>query len=237
MVIDAKHISKRLSQFELSDIDFRLDEGYIMGLAGRNGSGKTTLLHLLLGMYTDYTGNCLVFDMDFKDHAQAIKDRIGWVLHDEVFCGNRQLISNATHYGKYYSNYSEEMLLRYLLMFDLNPIQRYGKLSKGEQLKFQLAFALAHNPKLLIMDEPAASFDPEFRKIFYQLVNDFMKDGKHSVIISTHLLSELEEKADYLMYLKDGKMTYYGDMESFRDKMKNHNLYSIEEYMEEELVL
>ena len=237
MVIDAKHISKKLPQFELSDINFTLDEGYVVGLAGRNGSGKTTLIRLLLGAYTDYFGSLSMFGMDCRDNVRVVKDKIGWVLHDEVFCGNRSLISNARHYGNYYSNFNEDIFLKRLLMFNLEPSQRYGKLSKGEQLKFQLAFALAHEPRILIMDEPVASFDPEFRELFYKVVNDFMKDGKHNVIISTHLLSELDIRADYLMYLKDGKMTYYGDMENFRDKIEKHHLYSIEEYMEEEFVL
>lgn len=237
MLIEARHISKNFSGFALSDIDFTLDEGYIMGLAGRNGSGKTTLIRLLLGLYTNYSGDLFMFGRDYRNEAKAIKNDIGWVLHDKLFSGSRSLISNARHFGKYYSTYDESVLLELLGRFMINAKSRYGRLSKGGQLKFQIAFALSHKPKLLIMDEPAASFDPDFRKEFYALLNDFMKDGKHSVIISTHLLSELDVRADYLIYLKEGRMQYFGDMESFRDRIGRNNMHSIEEYMGEEIAL
>ena len=93
----------------------------------------------------------------------------------------------------------------------------FSHLSKGEKLKCQFAFALACKPKYLILDEPTANFDPEFRETFWKLLKDFVANGDRSVLLATHLTDDLDRMADYLIYMEHGKIIYSGDIEHFRD--------------------
>lgn len=220
-MIEAQGITKKFAKFRLDNISFTLPEGYICGLVGRNGAGKTTLLHILLGLYQADEGHLLFDNKDYETDEKAIHDEIGVVLVEELFASSLTLIQNANRFGQYYSGYDEGQMRAYLDKFHLDPKKRFGKLSKGQKLKCQFAFALAHKPKLLILDEPTGNFDPEFREQFWEELMKFMEDGTRSVILATHLTEELDRRADYLLYLEEGKMVYAGDMETFREEYRS----------------
>ena len=139
------------------------------------------------------------------------------MFHEEWFDDWDSLIANSRHYGKYYKNYDETLLKEYLKRFRLDGKKKYKKLSKGEKLKFTFAFALAHHPKLLLLDEPGANFDQTFREEFHHILREFTADGTKSVILSTHITSDVDRFADYLLLLKKGRQLLYGDIESVRD--------------------
>lgn len=219
-VIEVKQLSKSLGSFKLGEMSFELPMGYIIGLVGENGAGKTTLLHLLLGLYEPSEGEVKVFGKDYGDEEISIRQQIGFVLQERLFVDNDTLLSNADVYGAYYENYDRELFVTYLEEFGLTPDKKYKKLSKGEELKFQFAFALSHKPKLLIMDEATGNFDPKFRAVFLQHLKEFIKDGDRSVILSTHLTQELEQMADYLMYIEKGKLLFVYDIESLRQRYR-----------------
>jgi ABC-2 type transport system ATP-binding protein len=108
----------------------------------------------------------------------------------------------------------------YLNRFHLDKDRVYRKLSKGEQLKFQFAFALAHHPKLLLLDEPTGNFDPDFRKEFFAVLKEFLSDGTKSVVLATHLTDDLDRMADYIVYLNEGRTVLSGDIEELRDSYR-----------------
>ena len=110
--------------------------------------------------------------------------------------------------------------MKYLEQFGLNAKMKFGKLSKGQKIKAQFVFALATDPKYLILDEPTANFDPEFKKDFLDVIMKFTEDGKKSVVLASHVMDELDRIADYLIYMENGGLVYSGDIESFRDKYR-----------------
>lgn len=215
-MIKIDHVSKRLGKFQLDDISFELPGGYICGLVGKNGAGKTTLLHLLLGLYQADEGHITVSGMSYEQEERGIHDRIGTVLVEELFEPFYSIKNNADHFGRYFSGYRWERAAAYLERFGLDERRRFGKLSRGEKLKCQFAFALSCDPHLLLLDEPIGNFDPDFREQFFQIIKEFIADGTRSVILATHLTDDLDRLADYLIFLEDGRQVFAGDIESFR---------------------
>lgn len=218
-MIDCNNVSKRFTSFSLKNITFNLPAGYICGLIGENGSGKTTLINILSGLYS-YDGKIRISGRDYCNHEYDIKQDIGVVVHGDIFEAKESLISNANYFGRFYKKYSKNLLENYLERFNLNDKKKYKELSKGEKLKFALAFALAHEPRILLLDEPGANFDIEFRKEFNSLLREFIIDGTRSVILSTHIISDVETFADYILFLKNGEQVLFGDVETIREKYR-----------------
>lgn len=221
-----KNVVKSWGHFRLADISFELPNGCIMGLVGPNGSGKTTLLHILLGLYEADDGNILVNGYG-RQEEKLYKDSMGFVLNEDLFLQGLSLWKNAEYFGKFYSEYSGKKFLQLCEQFQL-PVERKLKtLSKGERLKFQFAFALSHDPQLLVLDEPTANFDPEFRREFLKTVTNFVSDGEHSVLLATHLTNELDRIADYITFLYEGKVIFSKNKETLYD---SYRLLSGEDY-------
>ena len=218
-MIDCNNVSKRFTSFSLKNITFNLPAGYICGLIGENGSGKTTLINILSGLYS-YDGEVRISGRDYCNNEYDIKQDIGVVVHGDIFEAQESLISNGNYFGRFYKKYSKNLLENYLERFNLNDKKKYKELSKGEKLKFALAFALAHKPRLLLLDEPGANFDIEFRKEFNSLLREFIIDGTRSVILSTHIISDVETFADYILFLKNGEQILFGDVETIREKYR-----------------
>lgn len=220
MMLQVNDVSKKLGVFQMDNISITLPEGFIMGLIGPNGAGKTTLLHLILGLYRPDSGSIRVAGMDYQTCERQIREQLGALLLEKLFDPGWTLRQNADRYGAYYTSYDETVLRNYLERFQLKPDRKYRGLSRGEELKFQLAFALSHDPKLLILDEPAGNFDPEFREQFFGVLKEFISDGTRSVILSTHLTEDLERRADYITYLEKGKCLLSTDIESLRESYR-----------------
>ncbi len=220
-MIKFTEVQKRLGNFCLEDLTFDLPNGYIMGLIGENGAGKTSLLNLILGLYQPDSGLVQVFGKKYKDEECSIRNAIGYVLADEdLFTAGMKLVENAAMYGKYYKNYNEHIFADYCMKFSLDLNRKWNSLSKGEKLKFQFAFALSHDSKLLILDEPTANFDPQFREQFLHAVTDFVKDGERSVILATHQLQDLDQMADYIMLLHQGRLIFSCEKETLVDRFR-----------------
>lgn len=227
-MIKIQGLTKKLEGFTLEDINIDLPKGYIMGLVGENGAGKTTLLNLILGLYKPSEGEIFIDGMTYQENEKEIRNEIGYVLVEDVFSGEMKLKEQADMYGKYYKNYDSSLFSEYSSRFELEEKRKYKKLSKGEKLKFQFAFALAHSPKLLILDEPTANFDPEFRDEFLRIITEFVADGEHSVLLATHMTDELDRIADYVTFLHHGTVKFSVP----RDELeKKYRLVSGEDYL------
>lgn len=227
MLIELKGVSKQLGTFKLKDISMELPKGYICGLIGPNGAGKTTLLHLILGLYRENAGEIRIDGQSYEEAEREIHDMIGTVLQEELFDGALTLGQNGDEYGSYYQSYRREILEEYLGRFGLDANRTYKKLSKGEKLKFQFAFALSHDAKLLILDEPTGNFDVSFREEFFKVLKEFIADGQRSVVLATHLTEDLDRVADYICYLEKGQIIFTGDIEELHD---TYRLVTGEEY-------
>ncbi len=127
------------------------------------------------------------------------------------------MLENGLRYGKYYQDFEKDGFLGYLAEFGLGKKRKYGRLSRGEKLKFQFAFALSHHPALLLLDEPLGSFDIVFREKFLTYLRHFVEDGEHNAVMVSHLTQELEQLADYTAILHKGKLLEFSDIEELRN--------------------
>ena len=219
-MIKLDKIRKHIGNFVLRNITLEIPEGYIIGLIGANGCGKTSLLHVLMGLYRPDAGEMELMGMSYPANEAELHDKIGVVLQERLYEDYMTLQENAGYYGRFYSNYNEKYLLELLETYGLDPKRKYKGLSKGEELKFQFACALAHHPKFLILDEPTGNFDPDFRDEFLKSLKDFIADGEHTVILATHLTDDLDKMADYIIYMEKGSILTAMDIEELRSKYR-----------------
>lgn len=212
-----KNVSKKYADFTLDSVSFTLPEGYILGLIGKNGAGKSTLMNCIIGCI-DYEGEIIVDGVVNTIHERAATEKIGFIVEDGPFLKRESLLKNGELLGSLYSDWDDEKFHKLLVELGLHYDTEYRELSKGMETRFQLAFALAHSPKLLILDEPTGGLDPVFRKTFLKILQDVVNREMVSVIISTHLTTDLDKVADYVMMLDNGKMVFYKDKETLADE-------------------
>lgn len=215
--LEVESVSKEVDGFLLDNISFSIDEGSIMGLVGTNGSGKTTLINLIVGLTKCSQGNIRIYGIDNHREEKKAKDIIGFVLDDNPFIEYLSAKDNSKLYAPYYSNWDETLFYKYCKMFEVNVKKPLRKLSQGTKTKFQLAFALSHGAKLLVMDEPAAGLDPVFRRELVDILFDVIIDGERSVLMSTHLTNELDRIADTITLIHKGQQIFTMEKEEMYD--------------------
>ena len=206
--LEVTNLIKQLDTFQLGNINMVLEPGYIMGLIGPNGAGKTTLLQTILGLYRPTEGSVKICGYDNVEQEAAAKAQIGFILDDDLFLEHLSVMDNAHIYGRYYPTWNWKLFEQYGKQFELNLKKPLKKLSKGGRMKFQLAFALSHNAKLLVFDEPTSGLDPVFRKDLLGIMCDIISEGERSILYSTHLTNELDQVADYITFLQNGKQIF-----------------------------
>lgn len=235
-LIHCDNIRKRVGNFILRDIHFELEPGYIMGVIGGNGAGKSTLVRVLLGSYklytpADYTyitketksmrinkGDVYIEGYSIKNQSKEYKSRTAYILNDCPFPMEMSAKENGILYGRYYDDFSMEEYEKLCREYEVPFTQPLKQLSKGEQIKMQLAFSLCHSAKIYIMDEPAGNLDVKFRDRFYDTMRSIVEPGDKSIIYVTHLVEELEQIADYVLWLNEGKQKAFGTLEELLDE-------------------
>lgn len=217
-LLEVSHLDKQIGTLHLQDISFALEPGYIFGLIGRNGSGKTSLLRTILNLYRKDSGAVSVNGCPMDSMEHEAKDQIGFVLDEFIFEERLSISANGRYFGSTYSKYDHSLFLQFCERFHLDPKQKTGRLSKGQKTRFQLAFALSHQAKLFIMDEPAAGLDPLFRRELTGYMQELVEDGTRSVLFSTHLTADLDQIGDYIALIDEGRLCFCMDKESLRDR-------------------
>lgn len=216
--LEVSGLYKRLDTFELANINLKLEPGYIMGLIGPNGAGKSTLIQTILGLYQPTEGAVRVFGRDLWEQEREAKAQIGFVLDESPFTAIMSAKDNAQIYGRYYPEWNQKTFEMYCKAFEINMRKPLKKLSKGNQMKFQLAFALSHNARLLVFDEPTAGLDPVFRRELLEIMCDLISEGDRSILFSTHLTEELDKIADYLTFIYRGKQLFSASKEELTEQ-------------------
>lgn len=207
-ILEVANLTKQLEQFQLEGINLTLEPGYIMGLIGPNGAGKTTLILTLLGLYRPKEGSIKICGYDIVEQEREAKSNIGFVLDENPFLLHLSARDNAKMYGRYYPDWNDSTFADYCRLFELNTKKPLKKLSKGSQMKFQLAFALSHNAKLLVFDEPTSGLDPVFRRELIEIMCEIISEGERSILYSTHLTDELDKIADYITFIQKGRQLF-----------------------------
>ena len=217
-ILQVENLSKTYPTFKLDNVSFSLEKGYIMGFIGRNGAGKTTTLKSMLKFVHPESGNVSINGFDIEKDEFAVKNSIGFVSGLDGFYNSKRIKQVTDITKKFFSNWSDETYKNLLEKFNLDENKFIKNLSAGMKVKYQLALAMSHDAKLLILDEPTSGLDPVSRDELVILFQDYVADGEHSILFSTHVISDLEKCADYITYIKKGKILDSCDVVSFKDK-------------------
>lgn len=212
-----ERVYKEVSSFSLGPLSFQLPQGYIMGLIGSNGAGKTTLIRLLLNMLPLDEGEIQLFGLDSVRDEKKIKQQLGVVFDSNYFVDTWTVGRTAKALSDFYEAWDNARFQELVTRFQLPMDGHIHDLSRGMQMKLMLTCALSHHAKLLVLDEPTSGLDPATRDELLTLLQEFIADGEHSVLFSTHITSDLERAADYITYLEDGRQVYSGTTEGLLD--------------------
>ena len=200
--LEIKNLTKHYNGFTLDNISFSLPQGCILGLIGENGAGKSTTIRSILGSLK-YDGDIKVLG---KPISADLKNRIGVVL-DEVGFPDKLNVKDVNSIMKnMFTNWDNDAFLGYIKKFGLPDDKAFSEFSKGMKMKLGIAVALSHNAELLILDEPTSGLDPLVRDEIIDILNDFTRDDNHSILISSHIVSDLEKLCDYIAFLHKGKL-------------------------------
>ena len=204
--IEIKNIKKIYKDFKLDINNFRVPSGTITGLIGENGAGKTTLIKSILGIIKSDCKNLKIFNKDYKENENDIKDDIGLVLDNAFFPELLNAKDINTVMKGIYKNWDEKLFFKYLKDFNLPHDKEIKSLSCGMKKKLEIITALSHHPKLLILDEPTSGLDPVARSEVLDILLKFIKDEDHTVLLSTHITTDLEHTSDQIIFIDDGKI-------------------------------
>ena len=205
-VLEIRNLSKSYKEFELDNINLTLPMGCIMGLVGENGAGKSTTIKLILNAIKRDSGTITVFEKDNRDEFHLSKEEIGVVL-DEVGIGECLTPAQVGKVMKnIYRNWDTTVYENYIQKFRLPRDKKFSEFSKGMKMKLGIAIALSHHAKLLILDEATSGLDPVVRDEVIEIFSEFTRAENHAVLISSHIVSDLEKICDYIAFMHRGKL-------------------------------
>lgn len=235
-IICMQNLSKRFGKVQALDhVDLAIRPGSIIGLLGANGAGKSTLLRHIIGLYLPDSGECTTFDVASGRLTPLELARIGCV-HQEgellQWMTVRQLIRFVS---TYYPDWNHELEDRYVADFGICLTDRVGSLSPGQRQKLAILLAIGFEPELLILDEPAAALDPIARARFLDLLLNIIQDDKRTIIISSHILSDVEKVIDHVLIMQEGRMLRDESFDDIRERFAKVTLTSLNGPLPEKL--
>ena len=201
--IEIRNLTKHYVGFSLENLNLTLPSGCIMGLVGENGAGKSTTIRMLLGMARPDSGEITVFGQKMD---AGLRERIGVVLDEPGYPGCMTAAQIGKMLSGLYRGWEKETFEGYLTTLRIPADKPFKDFSKGMKMKLCLAAALSHGAKLLILDEATSGLDPVVRDELLDIFNDFTRDEGNSVLISSHIVSDLEKICDYIAFLHRGKL-------------------------------
>ena len=254
--LELKNLQKSYGDFTLGPLDLTLSSGCVMGLIGENGAGKSTTIKLILDMLHPDAGSVQILRQDNRANPRNLKEDVGVVL-DEV--GLSQCLTPrqvGKMMGGMFRRWDDAVYREYLRRFSLPEDKRFKEFSRGMKMKLGIAVALSHHPKLLLLDEATSGLDPVIRDEIVDLFGEFTREEDHAVLISSHIVSDLEKICDYIAFLHRGKLLLceekdrlkerYGVLHCTRDTLdaldpaavlgKRESPYGVEAIVERDLV-
>lgn len=192
------------SDFRLKDVSFCVPGGSIMGFVGENGAGKTTTINCILNALFKDSGTVRIFGKEMSDEDISIREDLGVVFDNSSFSGQLDAGKLSRVMAGIYSRWDHEEFVRYLEKFQIPANKKIRTFSRGMSMKLSIAAALSHQPKLLILDEATTGLDPVVRDEILDVFLDFVQDEGHSILLSSHITSDLEKIADYITFIHQG---------------------------------
>ena len=217
-VIEINNITKDYGDFKLDNVSFSVPEGSVCGFIGQNGAGKTTTIKAILDVIGVDSGEIFVFGEDMRANSARLREDIG-VVFDEM--GFHEFMTGKDiniMMKNIYKNWDEEVFFNYLKRFSLPAKKKCGDFSRGMRMKLQIAVALSHNAKLLIMDEPTSGLDPIVRNEMLQIFREYVVEEEHTILLSSHITGDLEKIADEVVFIDGGKIVLSGNKDDILEK-------------------
>ena len=219
--IEIKNLTKKYDGFTLDNVSFSVPKGTIMGFIGQNGAGKTTTIRSLLNIIKTDGGTITMLGLDHIKNEYEIKEHIAAVFDELPFHESFNANQINVMFSGLYGNWNDEKYFEYLDRFALPRKKKLKQFSKGMKMKLQIATALSHGAKLLIMDEATTGLDPVVRNEILDIFREYLQDENNSILMSSHITSDLEKIADCVTFIDKGKILLTG----YKDEiLESHGL-------------
>ncbi|MDE7229132.1 MAG: ABC transporter ATP-binding protein [Oscillospiraceae bacterium] len=206
--IEIKNVSRSYPQFELKNISFNVPYGSVVGFIGENGAGKSTTIKAILGLLKKGEGTITVLGEDADNLSAATKEKIGVVFDGLSFPENLNVKQLDKVMRGIYKTWDSAKFFGLMSKFELPLNKKFKSFSRGMVMRLSIAAALSHATELLVLDEPTSGLDPVMRSDILDIFLDFMQDEKHSILISTHITSDLDHIADYICFIHKGEIVF-----------------------------
>ena len=214
-VIECRDLTHRFgSKPALRDVSWQLAPGHITGLLGRNGAGKTTTINILNSFLTPTAGRCLLLGEDAQRLSPAVKTRIGYQIEGHIQYGFLNVSQIERFYAPFYPRWDPKIYYHLIGKLDISSNQRLATMSCGQRSQVALGLILAQNPDLIIFDDYSMGLDPGYRRLFVEVIRDYAADGKRSILLTSHIIQDLEHLIDHVIIYQRGKVLI--DMETSR---------------------
>ena len=220
-ILEARGLVKAFGhRHALSGATLRVAPGSIVGLVGANGSGKSTLIQTLLGLLRPDAGEARLFGEDSWDLSPAAKQRLGYAAQTPHAFAWMRVGQMVRYVGSFYAGFDPSLAEALMARWRLDPADRCGRLSGGQAQRLELVLAVSHRPDLLLLDEPAAALDPAGRRGLLDLLLRDNADRGQTVLLSTHITSDLERVASHAAVLHRGRVRFFGELDGLKDRVK-----------------
>ncbi|MBQ2800498.1 MAG: ABC transporter ATP-binding protein [Lachnospiraceae bacterium] len=216
--LEVKGLEKKYKDFALQNITLELPKGFICGYVGQNGAGKTTTLDLITHQKKADAGVVRIDGMEYEENPKKYKEMIGYVCDKCYFPNDFTLLDVKGILKDFYETFQEDKFMNLCKKWDLPEKKKVKDYSRGMTIRLMFAGILARDTKLLILDEATNGLDPVVKQEILEILQDYIQDGERSVLFSTHILSDLEEIADYIFFLHNGKEVFFDTKEEIAEK-------------------
>lgn len=212
MILEFKNVTGKTKHFNLQDVSFALEPGFIMGLAGKNGAGKSTLIDYIMNPKQQYEGEILIEGKNIRENHHDIMNRIGFISDNNTgFLMELSARENVELFGPLYRDWRDGDFYKAMQKMGLAPGKIVGKMSRGEMFKFQTAFAMGHKPALYLIDEATAGMDPVFRIDYFKILQEIIADEDASILMTSHIQDEIQRKMDFVGVMDGGRLIQFGE--------------------------
>ena len=216
----AHNLSKSFNGTAVLDaVSFAVEPGDVVGVLGKNGAGKTTLLELMLGFTPPTSGDVQIFGHESFRLPGTAKARVGFVPQQDELINQLTVADQIGVIASFYRNWDDALIERLRRSWEVDLRQRVKAMSIGQRQKLSILLSLGHRPDLLILDEPVASLDPIARRQFLEQIIDVAADGTRAVILSSHIVSDIERLANKIWILKDHRLFWHGDFDVLKESI------------------
>lgn len=206
--IEVRNLTKEYENFKLENVSFNVGKGTIMGFIGENGAGKSTTIKAILNLIKKDNGLITVLGKEINRNEKGIKNELGIVLNDGNF--NEKLNVKAINkiMKNIYKRWDDDVFYKYIEKFNIDTSKKIEEFSKGMKMKLSVAIALSHKAKILILDEATSGLDPVARDEVLDILMEFIQNEENSILMSSHITSDLEKIADYITFIHNGKIIF-----------------------------